>query len=304
MIYLLSYSNKTAVALGNFDGLHKGHISVIASALSMRDSGLEPVILLFDEHPQKALGNPPEELIQKKLKIRLLEALGIAVEFICFEEIKDMDCSDFFEKIILTSLNAGAVCCGSNYRFGKDACGDAQTLASLCAQHSVELKISESVEFDGKPISSTRIRRCITGGDIKSANAMLGRAFSYEYTVVGGDRRGRLIGAPTINQIFESGFIVPAFGVYASEVMLDGERLASVTNIGIRPTFGSNELRSETHIIDYSGDLYGKSIEVFLLDRIRGEQKFSSMQELSEQINRDVAYSNSIHSQRGDNSYV
>lgn len=304
MIHLFAYSNKTAVALGNFDGIHKGHISVIASALSMRDSGLEPVILLFDEHSQKALGNPPEELIQKKLKIRLLEKLGITVQFVRFEEIMDMNCSDFFEKVILSALNAGAVCCGRNYRFGKDACGDTQTLAALCAQHCVELKISESIEFNGKPVSSTRIRHCITSGDIKSANAMLGRAFSYEYTVVGGDRRGRLIGAPTINQIFEPGLIVPAFGVYASEVLLDSERLASVTNIGIRPTFGSNELRSETHIIGFNGDLYGRDIEVFLLDRIRGEQKFGSMQELSEQINRDVAYSNRIHSQRGDNSYV
>lgn len=291
-------NQKTAVALGSFDGLHTGHMTVIASALEMRASGLFPLVLLFDEHPQRLLGGAPAEIMQKKKRLEVLGGVGIASKEIAFKEIYNMSCADFFNRILIEKLKVGAVCCGESYRFGRSGCGDCEALAALCAENGVQLKICPTVTCGDAPVSSTRIRRAIEAGDIKAANAMLGREFCYEYVVVSGDRRGRLIGAPTINQVFDSGFIVPRFGVYASETVIDGAVLPGVTNIGVRPTFNKNELRSETHIIGFSGDLYGRSVEVRLLDRIRDELRFDSMEALAGQIARDIEFSEKVYSER------
>lgn len=295
---------KTAVALGSFDGLHKGHKAVIASALSMRASGLLPVVLLFDEHPQKILSVAPPEILQKSKRNRILENAGAGIYEISFSSVCSLSPEEFFDRILVDKLNAGAVCCGENYRFGAGGAGDCEVLKGLCSRKSVSHSIVDSVDEGGLPVSSTRIRSAVKSGDIRLANAMLGRPFSYEYVVVSGDARGRLMGAPTANQLFDAGFCVPAFGVYASVTQIDGCEYPCVTNIGIRPTFGGTELRSETHIIGFSGDLYGRNIEVSLLDIIRGEKRFSSMDELSTQIRNDIETSQSIYLSKGDKSYV
>ncbi len=141
--------------------------------------------------------------------------------------------------------------------------------------------------FDNRPISSTRIRNALKYGEIDNANKMLGRNFSYDFTVVHGDARGRTIGSPTINQFFPEGFTVPEFGVYASYTVVGGKLYPSVTNIGIRPTIGNSPERSETNILGVNEDLYGKNIEVGLIKKLRGEMKFSSIDELSVQIAKD-----------------
>ena len=148
--------------------------------------------------------------------------------------------------------------------------------------------VAERTDYNGAAISSTRIRNALAEGNIEDANSMLGREFSYKFTVVSGDRRGRLIGAPTINQHFPEGFIVPKFGVYASAVPIDGELHAAVTNIGRRPSFTCDDLRSETCITDFSGDLYGKNVEVKLLRYIRPERDFDSLDSLGDQIAADA----------------
>ena len=298
-------NNKTAVALGSFDGLHTGHMSVIACALSFRECGLIPYVMLFDSHPLKALtGKAPAEILQPSLRKELLDERGVGTVLISFEEIKSLSCREFFTEILLKKLNAGAVCCGSNYRFGKNGSGGADELKALCEEFGVELKISPEITLGNSPVSSTRIRQAIEDGDIPLANAMLGREFRYKYTVVSGDRRGRLMGAPTINQHFSDNFVIPKIGVYASVTVVDGKEYPSVTNIGLRPSFENEDLRSETCILGFSGDLYGKDIEVRLLKYLRGEMKFNSMDALGAQIRLDAETSEKIFAERGGNGNV
>lgn len=301
----MKFSQKTAVALGSFDGLHKGHMSVIACALSMKECGLVPLALLFDSHPLLSLtGQAPPELLQKQKRDELLSSLGVKTEYISFAEIMNYSCREFFEKILLEKLNAGAVCCGRNYRFGRGNEGGCEELSALCDEYGVKMCLSEQIDFLGEPISSSRIRLAVEQGNIPLANAMLGRPFCYRASVVSGYHRGHLIGAPTINQHFESNFVKPKKGVYASFTTLGGVDYPSVTNIGLRPSFENEDFRSETCIIGFSGNLYGEAVEVSLLEYIRDEEKFSSVEALGEQIARDAENARKIFEKRGENGYV
>lgn len=298
-------NKKTAVALGSFDGLHTGHMSVIACALSFKECGLNPLVMLFDSHPLKVLsGKAPSEILQPSLRNEILDGRGVGTVFISFEEIKNLSPREFFTDILLGKLNAGAVCCGNNYRFGKNGAGGTKELKALCEEFGVELKISPEITFDGSPVSSTRIRQAIECGDIPLANALLGREFRYKYTVVSGDKRGRLMGAPTINQHFGKNFVIPQNGVYASVTVVGNDEFPSVTNVGLRPSFENTDLRSETCILGFSGDLYGKEIEVRLLKYLRGEMRFDSMEALGTQIRSDAEASKEIYKNRGGNSNV
>ncbi len=292
---------KTAVALGSFDGLHRGHMSVIACTADFeRECGLSPHVLLFDSHPMLILrGSAPDKIMQETLRDEILSAAGFEACTIPFIYIKDMSCREFFEKIIIGKLNAGAVCCGWNYRFGKGGKGDCETLKALCEEYGVMLKIVPHVDFDGEPISSTRIRKAIENGNIPLANAMLGREFRYKSTVISGHQRGRLIGAPTINQHFDKNFVLPKKGVYVSVTVVDSREYPSVTNIGLRPSFENEDFRSETCILGFSGDLYGQDIEVRLLEYLRDEIKFDSMEKLSAQIEKDAVKSEELFAKRG-----
>lgn len=297
---------KTAVTLGSFDGLHKGHMSVIACAAEFRrECGLSLLVLLFDEHPMLSIkGEAPDMLLQNELRDEIIAAEDAGICVVPFAEIKDMTCREFFEKVLVGKLNAGAVCCGWNYRFGKGNEGGVETLSQLCDEFQIRLKIASPVEFGGAPISSTRIRQAIENGNIPLANAMLGREFRYKLTVVSGHHRGHLIGAPTINQRFENGFVLPKKGVYASVTVVDGKEYPSVTNIGLRPSFENEDFRSETCISGFSGDLYGQQIEVRLLEYLRDEIKFDSMDSLSNQIRLDAEKSKEIFRKRGESGNV
>lgn len=292
---------KTAVTLGSFDGLHKGHIAVIACAFEMQKKhGLLPLVLLFDRHPMLTIsGKAPDKILQPSLRDELIAHTGAGKRIVPFREVRDMSCREFFEKILIGKLNAGGVCCGWNYRFGRNNEGGVEELRALCDEFGVELKITPPVDFDGSPVSSTRIRQAVESGNIALANAMLGREFRYKLTVVDGQHRGRLIGAPTINQRFEDGFVRPKKGVYASVTVVDGREYPSVTNIGLRPSFENEDFRSETCILGFSGNLYGQEIEVRLLEYLRDEIKFNSIDELSARINADAGKSEEIFRNRG-----
>ena len=297
---------KTAVTLGSFDGLHKGHIAVIACAFEMQKKhGLLPLVLLFDRHPMLTIsGKAPDKILQNSVRDELIAHTGAGKRIVPFREVRDMSCREFFEKILIGKLNAGGVCCGWNYRFGRNNEGGTEELKALCEEFGVELKITPPVDFEGSPVSSTRIRQAVESGDIALANAMLGREFRYRLTVVDGQHRGRLIGAPTINQRFEDGFVRPKKGVYASVTVVDCREYPSVTNIGLRPSFENEDFRSETCILGFSGNLYGQEIEVRLLEYLRDEIKFNSVDELSARINADAATSEEIFRNRGEQSDV
>lgn len=293
---------KTAVTLGSFDGLHKGHMKVIACAFEMQQKhGLLPLVLLFDAHPMLAVqGKAPDMILQPTLRDELIAKTGAGKRIVSFREVRDMTCREFFEKILLEKLNAGGICCGWNYRFGRNNEGGIETLKALCEEYGVELTVTKPVDFGGEPVSSTRIRQAVENGDIPLANTMLGREFRYKNVVVDGQHRGRLIGAPTINQRFDAGFVKPKKGVYASVTVVDGAEYPSVTNIGLRPSFENEDFRSETCILGFSGNLYGQDIEVRLLRYLRDEIKFDSMEALGAQIQADAEKSEEIFRERGD----
>ncbi len=275
------------VALGTFDGLHIGHKAVITAEKTEYQRN---IALMFNHHPQVDLkGENPGMLITPGKEKSVLEEWGVTPEYIDFSEICELSPEDFVDNILIKKYNAKSLSCGFNYRFGKNAQGSAETLLRLCAEREIKLTVVDAVEYDNSPVSSTRIRAALRDGDMKSVKIMLGRYFSYDFEVLHGDERGRILGSPTINQFFSEGFAVPQYGVYASFTEIDGKKYPSVTNIGIRPTIGNSEKRSETNIVGFEGDLYGKFPEVFVVEKIRGEMFFSSLEELSEQIAKDRA---------------
>ena len=286
----------TAIALGTFDGLHRGHQAVLtAAAACARADALCPTVLLFDRHPKQILCNAaPPLLLTDDEKHRLLTAQGFSIRTVPFLSLKDLSPQDFV-RFLKTELHAGAVCCGKNYHFGKNAEGTAALLQTLGADAGIRVQIAPDVLFDGAPVSATRIRTAIECGDMPAANAMLGRTFSYALPVVSGDKRGRLLGFPTLNQFFPDGLVRPRAGVYAAKVCLKQTWYAAVTNIGVRPTIGTDSFRSETCILDFSGDLYGQTIEVHLLEFLRDEQKFGSLDQLKAAMQKDAAAAKKVN---------
>ena len=281
----MNTKKKVLIALGTFDGLHRGHKQVLLQDTGEYD---KKIALMFSVHPRQVLfGEAPGELITANKKAELLKAWGYTPELVNFEDISGYSPEDFCEKLLSEKYGASALSCGFNYRFGKNARGDVDFLKAYAEKNHIALSVCPHIDYEGEPISSTRIRECIRRGDMPSANKMLGRCFSYDFQVVHGDARGRTLDSPTINQFFPEEFVIPAYGVYASRTLVDGREYASVTNIGIRPTIANSEKRSETNIIGFEGDLYGKNIEVSLVKKIRDEMKFNSLEELKAQIGID-----------------
>lgn len=258
---------RIAVALGDFDGMHRAHQTVT--------TGAEKVIIFCV--------NNSFSLLQKSI----FERRFPNTVFASFDDIKNLSGEEFIDKILIGEFNAGIVLCGFNFKFGKNASWSALDMRKYLEQRDVWVRILEHLDYDGMPISSTRIRACISEGKIKDANEMLGYNFTFESKVISGDHRGRTIGFPTINQHLPEGLIVPKFGVYESRAFVDGKEYKSFTNIGIRPTWRVDEPLCETHIFDFDGDLYGETVRVELVDYKRGEKIFSSVEELKEQLNYD-----------------
>ena len=279
-----------ALALGNFDGLHRGHALVLQKAKECAlDAGLTPGVLLFDEHPKQVLtGEAPPLLMTGEEKRALLEEAGFTVLTLSFRQTKDLSPTAFV-RLLRETYHARVLCCGANYRFGKNAAGTAETLRRLCPALRLQLHVVPDAVYRGELISSTRIRAAVERGAIEDANAMLLRPFSYRLPVAAGDRRGKQLGFPTVNQYFLPAMVRPCAGVYASKVVLNGVCYAAVTNIGVRPTIGTGTFHSETHILGFSGDLYGRQVRVTLLRYLRQEQKFPDLDALRAAMKADAA---------------
>lgn len=282
-------ANRTAVALGNFDGMHVGHMAVLRAAKGFESKGLTPLALLFDEHSLKAItGTAPPMLMTADERNRIIAENGLKIKTIVFNEIKDLSPQDFVEKILVGRFGAKAVCCGYNYRFGKNASGNAQTMKEICDRLGLECRIAGEVDVDSRAASSTEIRKFIESGEIEKANKMLGHPFGFCTRVIDGDKRGRTLGFPTINQELPDGLVLPKFGVYQADVTVDGEHYKGVANIGRRPTVGSEKVLSETYIIDFHKNIYGEYVDIRPVRFIRPERKFSSFDELAKQIKSDA----------------
>lgn len=258
---------RIAVALGDFDGMHRAHKTVI--------TGAENTVIYCV--------NNRFSLLQKSI----FERRYPQTVFADFNEIKNLSGEEFIESILLGRFKAGMVLCGFNFRFGRNAGWSAMDLRNYLEKKDVWVRILEHLDFDGEPISSTRIRKAIAQGEIEKANEMLGYSFTFEAPVITGDRRGRTIGFPTINQHYPSSLTDIKYGVYESRAFVGDREYKAFTNIGIRPTWRVDDTLCETHIFDYNGDLYGETIRIELIKYLREEKEFSSLDELKKQLNYD-----------------
>ena len=285
---ILHEQQNTAIALGYFDGLHKGHRNVISLASAERKNGLVPVCFTFSKSPKSILfGTPENALMTNADKIKTLDMLGIERTYQAdFEKIMNMSANDFAKKILFDTLSAKKLFCGFNYRFGKNGEGSAEVLKRLCYENGAELTVVPAEESGGDVVSSTLIRRLIADGNVRRANELLCSLFGFCSVIEHGKRLGRELGTPTINQPLCRELVVPKFGVYASIVTLEnGESYCGVTNIGIKPTVGGSVPLCETWMPLYKGgEIYGQTADIRLLDFIRPEKKFSGIDELKNAI--------------------
>ena len=293
----LEKQNKpSCIALGCFDGIHIGHQKIIGDMCRYAsEHSLSASVFTFPASPAALLGGYPRRaLMSQKDKMAVLEKLGVENCYsIDFFKIRNITAEEYVKKILTELLNAKAVFCGYNYRFGKNAGGDCEYLKYLCGEPGIEVYVTSPVCYGEDSVSSSRIRSLIENGEIAAANRLLGKPFSLEQTIVEGLHNGRTVGVPTINQNIPSEFVTPKYGVYASFVCIDGKRYNSITNVGIRPTVNGSRKNVETHILgNYFGELYGKTVRTELLYFVREERKFNSLAELSKQIKRDIDFVN------------
>jgi riboflavin kinase/FMN adenylyltransferase len=263
-----------AVALGTFDGVHRGHRRVIETTLA---AGLTPTVVTFDPHPRVALGHRVELLATLERRLELLAELGVEETLVVrFDlDLARLDPETFAESI-LRPIGARVVVTGANFRFGRGRSGDAELLRRL----GFDARLAQHVEG----VSSTRIRQLLAEGEIEGAARLLGRPPEIDGTVVAGDARGGTLGYPTANLAVDPGLLVPRHGIYAGAAA--GHRAA--VSIGTNPHYGGEERRIEAFLLDFAGDLYGRRLVLELWKRLRDERAFESEAALVDQIARDV----------------
>jgi riboflavin kinase/FMN adenylyltransferase len=284
----------TAVGLGNFDGLHVGHMALVNTLISeARINCLESMIYTFTKHP--------ENIIRKKLFTPLLTTVGKRIEllgetqlsYLYFDEFDEkysrMKPEDFIRDILLERLGAGIVTAGFNYRFGYKGQGDTELLKDFGRKYNFRVIIIPPVIVNKELVSSTAIRAYVAKGDMESVFRLLGRHYSITGEVKNGRKIGRRIGFPTANLQPEDYLILPSNGVYITKTLYNGNFYSSLTNVGYNPTFGDISATSvETHILGFEDDIYKSSIEVFFLKKLRDEKMFKNAAELSDQIASDI----------------
>jgi len=266
------------VAIGTFDGVHRGHQAVIEGA---------DTVLTFEPHPLEVLHPAalPKLIMPFEVKRDVIEGLGVSeLVVIPFDrEFSQRSAEDFVEHVLLEKLDAKQVSVGENFRFGAKAKGDPAMLAS---RPEFRTRVVPLVEVDGETVSSTRIRAQVSAGDVEGARRCLGAPFMVEGTVVKGDQRGRELGFPTANLVPDDSLVIPGHGVYAA--FANG--VPAAVNVGVRPTFESGRgVLIETYLIDHEEALYGKTLRVAFVERLRGEKRYPDVDELVEQMHRDVS---------------
>ncbi len=281
------------LAIGNFDGLHRGHIKIIERVRrAAAERGGTPVVLTFDPHPPRVLrpDKAPPLLMTPPQKERALERAGVqGLAVVRFShELARWEPDVFVRRVLVDWLRVAEVWVGADFLFGRERSGNFSLLRTLGQQAGFRVEKIDPIRYKDFVVSSTRIRRLVTEGRVEEAGALLGRHYAIAGVVVEGARRGRELGFPTAN-LETSNELVPPHGVYATFVTIDGVVHRAVTNIGLRPTFGEAMAPSvESHVLDFHGDLYGRDVEVAFVQRLRDERRFADVDALRDQIGADL----------------
>jgi riboflavin kinase / FMN adenylyltransferase len=279
------------LALGNFDGLHRGHLKIIERVRrGAVEHGGTPMAMTFDPHPPRVVrpDKAPPLLMTKAQRIDALHRSGIAcVAVVRFtRELSGWDPETFVRTVLVEWLRVSEVWVGANFLFGHDRAGNFSLLRTLGQRYGFRADKIDPVRYKDFVVSSTRIRRLVTEGRMDEAGALLGHQYSLDGVIVEGRRRGREIGFPTAN-LATGNELLPPFGVYATMMKIDGIVHPGLTNIGLRPTFGETVPTIETHVLGYSGDLYGKQVTLSFALRLRDERRFDDVDALRTQIEAD-----------------
>ncbi len=273
------FSN-TCITLGKFDGIHKGHMLLINKAVEYSASHPDVSSVLFTFNmPRKSIYTG-----EQKREITSQCGIDIYVEYPFDEKTMNMSANSFIKDVLVSMAGVKAIVVGADFRFGHNREGDVDMLKKYAPVYGYEIEVCEKVADNGQIVSSTAIKEYLSKGDICNASKLLGRDYSIEGNVSSGKQLGRTIGFPTANIIPDDSIIMPRFGVYVSEVMVDGIVRPGVTNIGCRPTVNGDNVSVETFIKNFEEDIYGKKINVMLKKFIRPEKKFSNIDELKKQI--------------------
>ncbi len=283
------------VTIGSFDGVHTGHQALLRRLVAgARSQGVPAVVLTFHPHPAVVLRQRPETfyLTTPQQRATLLAALGVdmVITYPFTPQVASLGAEDFLN-LLKRHLGLRHLCVGPNFAMGRNREGDLPTLKRLGEKMGFTLHVIPPVRRLGEVVSSSRIRALLAAGEVKSARALLGRPYAVSGEVIRGDGRGHLIGIPTANLQTPPEQLLPAEGVYACLARWQGRTLRAVTNVGVRPTFHSpNSAKplAETHLLDFEGDLYGHSLELLFIRRLRNEQRFNDAAALVSQIRRDI----------------
>jgi len=285
------FSGQTAVAAGNFDGLHLGHRKILRSLVEQAARrGLKPVVLTFSPHPEKVLGRRNIEMIQTiDQRLEGLRGFGVAAVLVApfNATFAGLSIGDFVDHVLVRSLRTKLVVVGEDFRFGRKREGDVRSLRARGERATFEVLAVPPMVRGGRTVSSSLIRSLLAAGCVGPAAGYLGHAYEISGTVVRGDARGRTIGFPTANLDTENEILPP--GVFLTMALVGAREVPSLTNIGSRPTFGCGPLRVETYLFGYRGDLYRKRLRLRFVKRLRGERTFASREALARQIARDAA---------------
>lgn len=283
----------SVATIGNFDGLHYAHQTIIKEVIKKaRQLLIQSILITFEPHPIKYFKKTDIKLLQTlSQKLELIKSLGINITVILEfnQELANMSAEDFVKNLLIERLKVKHLFIGYNFQFGKGKKGDINVVKRLSNKYKFNVYIQEPVIIGGIICNSTTIRSFIQRGDVETAKNLLDRYYKIEGKVVKGERIGQVIGYPTIN-IVTSNELLPSNGVYLTYVVYNDVLYPSITNIGFKPTFGGRNKTIETYIIDFNKSLYNEQLQLCFVKRIRDEKKFDSPKELVQQIIKDVNY--------------
>ncbi|WP_276862837.1 bifunctional riboflavin kinase/FAD synthetase [Anaerococcus tetradius] len=282
---------RKAVSLGNFDGVHLGHQKLMKNNLEIsKKYDLEPAVLLFKQNTKLRLKDEKEYMTSLEDKIEILSSIGIHTFCLIDFDEKFMNLSprEFIAEIINKKLNASYIICGKDYRFGKKASGDVDTLKKYEERYNYKTSVVDfEKEDEFNKISSNHLRDLIREGNIKKVNKLLARPYKIKGTIVDGMKRGRTLNFPTANLKLSFNYVLPIDGVYLTRINIDNKSYYALSNVGKNPTFGENSRKVETYILDFDQNIYGENVSIEFLEFFRYDIKFTSREELIEQMNID-----------------